>query len=223
MAAALCLSACNFIRYTGDVSLTGAKALKSSGTFLTKSYDAADFAEINISVPAKIIYTSGAPLVEINAPDNYLELISVSNNAGVLEISMDAKHSDDEITVTVRSSQLNSLTVKGAADFSAPEGIVSEKDFSTTISGAAELEISSLKASAVDLDISGAADLDISGIDCSSLDISVSGAGNGRLAGTVSGHAAVTLSGAGHMDLRDLTAASLSPTVKGVGVIRTGE
>jgi len=208
--------------------------------------DIKDFKALEVSLSAKIDYQCGvAPYLEISGPSKkLLESVEVIEKDGVLTIGMKKGSSLQNIRrvrVRVGSNSISSIDLPGAVKFATHGPVRSNGDFSLTVSGAAEAEVSEVEADAVTLKLSGAGSLsandvkcksmkstmsgtgglDVLGLDCSGmLEVSVNGVGGATFEGRADS-ASLKLNGAGVIDVKKLDCKNVRPSLNGVGRIIT--
>ena len=230
-AALLLLPSCRFIHisdkaaeeFENSFTLGGksAERIKASDNYITRNETTGEFHSLKSNLPGKIDYTPGDCAVTIYGPDNVLDHITVTNENGVLEIKSNLYRITNLkklISVKVSSPVIEQLSFNGAVDFNAPDGITA-LNFSATLNGAGDINISGLQANEAVLTVNGAADATIKGLDCDYLQVAINGAGDATLAGKA-GNANLTISGAGDIDAEKLECPDVSTNVRGVGSIK---
>lgn len=204
-----------------DVFQGGNEKITASDNYITRNDVTGEFHAISCNLPAEVIYIPGDCSIKIYGPDNIVEKVSVNNQNGRLEIRSGAqriRNLKKGFTVTVFSPVIESLTLNGAVNFKAPEGITA-LNFDATLNGAGDLEIQGLQASEAEVTINGAADAKINGIDCDYLRIGIFGAGDASLSGKA-GRANLNISGTGDINAKKLECADLNTSVRGIGSIK---
>ena len=230
--ALLLLPSCRFVRISDELNEkalqegfnrngeSSSKGITASNNYITREDVTGEFHSLTCNLPGDVIYTPGDCAVKINAPDNVLDYVSVTNDNGTLQIKSNLGRIRNlkKITVTVSSPVLESVNFNGAVDFNAPDGITA-LSFDAVVNGAGDINIDGLEASEVKVTVNGAGDAKINQIDCDVLTVSINGAGDAVLAGK-SGSAELSISGAGDIDARGLECADINSRVRGVGSIR---
>jgi len=204
------LSSCTFFSVTNENEIFGNRPrLKAEGEQLTKVYPVGDFSSIDCGIVCDVRYTQSSAKVELNAPENIHEEVSLSvDEDGVLSVSFRNRWYTDsslkgKICLTVSSEKLDSVSIRGAATFTAPQGIKGE-NFYMSVSGAGDVYIDGLEmAGDAKFGISGAAKMDVDELSCKNLKVNVSGAGDCEFSGRAE-EGDVSVSGAGDVDLREL-------------------
>ena len=194
--------------------------ITASDNYITQYETTGEFHAITCNLPGDVIYTPGECAVSINAPDNVLELVTVRNENGTLQIKANAGRIRNlkKITINVSSPVLEELNFNGAVDFNAPEGITA-LDFNAVVNGAGDIDIKGLKADNASLIVNGAGDATIKDLDCESISVAINGAGDAVLSGRA-GRAGLSIAGAGDIDARELNCSDIDTKVRGVGSIR---
>ena len=229
-AALLFLPSCRFIHVSDELnekalqegfSWNGesSKSITASNNYITREEVTGEFHSLSCNLPGDVIYTPGDCAVKINAPDNVLDCVTVTNENGTLQIKSNLGRIRNlkKITVTVSSPVLESVNFNGAVDFNAPQGITALR-FDAIVNGAGDIEIDGMQASDVSVTVNGAGDATISGIDCENLSVSINGAGDAKVSGKA-GSAELAISGAGDIDARELDCEDINSKVRGVGSI----
>lgn len=195
--------------------------ITASDNYITRDEVTGEFHGLVCNLPGDVIYTPGECAVSIYAPDNVLDIVSVRNENGTLEIKTSTTRirNLNKVKINVSSPVLESLTFNGAVDFNAPQGITA-LDFNATVNGAGDIDINGLKSGNAAFNINGAGDARVSGIDCDELAVAIAGAGDAVVSGSVSGKASMNISGAGDIDARELQCGSFSSQVRGIGSVK---
>jgi len=226
--ALLTLPSCRFITLSDELAkdinteingTDSGERLTASDNFITREDVTGDFHSITSNLPAEIIYTPGDCGVTLYGPDNVLDLITVTNENGRLNIKVSNQRIRNlkKLVVNVSSPVLEELTINGASDFKAPQGVTA-LDFKLTVNGAGDIEIKGLKADSVKCSVNGAGDADIHSLDCEQLNLSINGAGDATLSGKAVS-ADLSISGAGNIDAKDLDCNDIKTRVRGIGSI----
>lgn len=235
LAAALLLTlpSCRFVRLSNDLkneirengyTINGEGAgerITASDNYITRDEVTGEFHGLVCNLPGDVIYTPGECAVSIYAPDNVLDLVTVRNENGTLEIKTNTTRIRNlkHVKINISSPVLENVVFNGAVDFNAPQGITA-LDFSATVNGAGDIDINGLKSGNASLNVNGAGDATISGIDCDDLQVAIAGAGDAVVSGRVSGKANLSISGAGDIDARELQCADIDSKVRGVGSVK---
>ena len=193
----------------------------ASDNYITRNDVTGEFSALECNLPGDVIYTPGDCAVSIYAPDNILDIVTVRNQNGTLEIKTNTSRIRNlkHVKINISSPVLENVVFNGAVDFNAPQGITS-LDFRATVNGAGDIDINGLQSSKAALIVNGAGDATISGIDCDELQVAIAGAGDAIVSGRVSGKANLSISGAGDIDARELQCTDIDTKVRGVGSVK---
>lgn len=221
--ALIAVCACNFITVDGK-SLEEKISIKSrfvaSKTIIEKTYSVEKFDRIDCAGSFDIDYTAGQCYLNIAAPDNVLEHIIVEFENGCLKVKMDKSFriiNLQKIQMTVHCPKLNGVSISGAGDFNAVDGIKAD-DLNVKISGAGDFEANGIKADNISISISGTGDVEADNIDCEKISTWISGAGDIELSGKAK-TADIRISGAGDIDIRNLKADNTDTRISGAGKV----
>ena len=193
----------------------------ASDNYITRNDVTGEFSALECNLPGDVIYTPGDCAVSIYAPDNILDIVTVRNLNGTLEIKTNTSRIRNlkHVKINISSPVLENVVFNGAVDFNAPQGITA-LDFRATVNGAGDIDINGLQSSKAALIVNGAGDATISGIDCDDLQVAIAGAGDAIVSGRVSGKANLSISGAGDIDARELQCDDIDSKVRGVGSVK---
>ena len=229
----LTLPSCRFITLSEDlenkirengVTLNGenyGERITASDNYITRNDVTGEFHGLVCNLPGDVIYTPGECAVSIYAPDNILDIVTVRNENGTLEIKTNTSRIRNlrHVKINVSSPVLENLVFNGAVDFNAPQGITA-LDFNATVNGAGDIDINGLRSGNATLSVNGAGDATINGIDCDELTVAIAGAGDAVVTGRVNGTANLSISGAGDIDARELQCDDINSKVRGVGSVK---
>ena len=193
----------------------------ASDNYITRNDVTGEFSALECNLPGDVIYTPGDCAASIYAPDNILDIVTVRNQNGTLEIKTNTSRISNlkHVKINISSPVLENVVFNGAVDFNAPQGITA-LDFRATVNGAGDIDINGLQSSKAALIVNGAGDATISGIDCDDLQVAIAGAGDAIVSGRVSGKANLSISGAGDIDARELQCTDIDTKVRGVGSVK---
>ena len=228
----LILPSCRFIsvseeakeKLKNNFSMNGESSgerIIASDNYITRNDVTGEFSALECNLPGDVIYTPGECAVSIYAPDNILDIVTVRNQNGTLEIKTNTSRIRNlrHVKINISSPVLENVVFNGAVDFNAPQGITA-LDFRATVNGAGDIDINGLQSSKAALIVNGAGDATISGIDCDELQVAIAGAGDAIVSGRVSGKANLSISGAGDIDARELQCTDIDSKVRGVGSVK---
>ena len=193
----------------------------ASDNYPTRNDVTGELSALECNLPGDVIYTPGDCAVSIYAPDNILDIVTVRNQNGTLEIKTNTSRIRNlkHVKINISSPVLENVVFNGAVDFNAPQGITA-LDFRATVNGAGDIDINGLSSGNAALIVNGAGDANISRIDCDELEGTIAGAGDAILSGRVSGQANLSISGAGDIDARELNCADINSKVRGIGSVK---
>lgn len=202
----------------------GGQVAQSSGTPSARTYDAKDFTGVEVRGSDDVqVRTADAFSVRAEGDSKVLDELEVRVVNGQLQVGrkdsdrgwMWGNHNDKGVKVYVTLPHLTSASVAGSGNLDADRG---EGDFRAAIAGSGNLNVASVQAKNIALDIAGSGDLRVAGtaahlsasiagsgdIDAKGLTATsakVSIAGSGNVSGTVNGEANVSLIGSGDAEL----------------------
>jgi hypothetical protein len=188
----LSLSACQIV-ITND-----SKSVSGSGNSRTESRSVSNFQQISSNLPAQINITQGdRESLSITAEDNILSKIETRVVNGQLELTLkDNKNiqTTQPIQVDLQLKTVNSMDFAGAAMVKASE--INADRLEINSSGANSIEIDSLQAKQLNLDLSGTGKILLSGqVDTQT--VSLSGVGAYTASKLETQNAEIELSGTG--------------------------
>ena len=232
----LTLPSCRFIKISDELKEEMKNGIKENGyiqngesgeritasdNYITRDEVTGEFQGLVCNLPGDVIYTPGECAVSIYAPDNVLDLVTVRNENGILNIKTSTTRIRNlsKVKINVSSPVLENVVFNGAVDFNAPQGITA-LDFRATVNGAGDIDINGLSSGNAALIVNGAGDANISRIDCDELEVAIAGAGDAVLSGRVNGRANLSISGAGDIDARELNCADINSKVHGIGSVK---
>jgi hypothetical protein len=189
------LPGCYGVNINGNI--TGSQNLE------TREYDFTDFNRIEILSPFAVeISRSNDYAVSVTANDNLYEYIDVTQSGNTLRIRLRPFLSFRSTTLRAEITlpELISIEMSGASSGNVAD-FQTDKDVDITVSGASRLEIVSLQAADVTVEISGASRA--SGfVKCENTSVEVSGASSLELDGSAEG-ARLEASGASSLRLQE--------------------
>lgn len=204
-----------------DVFQGGSEKITASDNYITRKDTTGEFHAITCNLPAEVIYVPGNCGISIYGPDNVLEKISVKNHNGTLEIKSGVqrlRNIKKGFIVTVSSPVLESVTLNGAVNFKANDGITA-LDFEGVVNGAGDFRVKGLHSDRASLTVNGAGDATLDDLDCESVKFSINGAGDCKLSGRAES-ASLSISGAGDIDATKLVCPDVTTSVRGLGSIK---
>lgn len=173
------------------VTSCSAKTIKGSDNIIKREVSISDFDEVSVSTGIRVVYTTGAKAkATIQAPDNIMEYVRVSNDGNELNIGL-KRHNGSinfngnfAVTVYISSRALhevetssgssftaNGLSVNGDLDLSSSSGssirlenVSVTNDLDLDSSSGSTITIEGAKAAKIDIDASSASSVNVSGI-----------------------------------------------------------
>ena len=120
----------------------------ASDNYITRNDVTGEFSALECNLPGDVIYTPGECAVSIYAPDNILDIVTVRNQNGTLEIKTNTSRIRNlkHVKINISSPVLENVVFNGAVDFNAPQGITA-LDFRATVNGAGDIDINGLQSS----------------------------------------------------------------------------
>jgi hypothetical protein len=220
------MSSCTFIKINPK-SFDGIKTnnVVGSSNLVSKTLTVPQFTGIDASTAVDIIYTAteGEPTIDVNAPDNIMEMLEfrVDPESGILYVGFQdqKKTSFSKVSVKASSATLESLSLRGAGDFSSPN-MLECKSMTVKIFGAGDVDFRGLRCeNEFSVDVMGAGDIDVTGLSCQKAKVGVMGAGDVVLEGQA-GEASLSIAGAGDIDVSRLACDNIQSSVSGVGSVK---
>ena len=172
-----------------------------SGTPKTEDRPLAGFESIEVggAMTLAVTVAEGAHKVTVSGDDNIVPLVTTTVVGTALKIELDQPvRPKTPLTVTVSAPKVSSLSLGGAIEATITG--VSGESFAATVSGAGSLKGRGI-VNKLDLSVNGAADADLSSLKAADVTVSVSGAAevgvhaDKTLNVTVSGAASVSYGG----------------------------
>ncbi len=148
--------------------------LSGSGNLETEPRDVAAFSRLEVSGALRVTVTvdpAAATSVEVTFDDNLLDRITtrVANDTLVVKSEGNYRVSRSGRGIDVVTPTLTEIRVSGASDVT---GFGDATTIDHDVSGASDVDLSSLRAAAINLDVSGASDVIINVLDDVSGDVS---------------------------------------------------
>ncbi len=189
-----------------------------SGEVVTEKRDVRDFDSVKLTGAGTIFITqTGEESLSIEAEDNILPLLTSEVNGRQLELGVEhgahlGKHAPIRYYLTVKD--LRGLSVSGAGNVQL--STLTTDTLRIMISGAGDLQTPALTAGTLEIAISGAGKVAVNSLTANTLDVVISGTGSVTLAG----HAArqtVSIPGAGSYHAEELVTDQARVKVSGAG------
>ena len=227
LVATLCCATACAQQYEHTTSTGGSikKHIKASRTYVTKEYRTADFAKIQLTGSADIVFEQrqGKTLVEVYTSDNVLEALDIAVDGSMLKIGFKKgyKVSYNELKVKVQSPRMEGIYISGSGDVDLKSGVKSDR-MVLSIAGSGDIDVADLTATDLEVSIAGSGDVEGDRIKCSSLKASIAGSGDIDLERLVASTVKASIAGSGTMELKG--AADVAHySVAGSGDIKASE
>lgn len=218
------LSSCTFVRINNKAFNKAVSGrVYPSQTVTTSTYSVPQFTGIDASIAVDVEYimTESDPMVEIEAPENYIDHLYFPVEDGILKVRFDddRRYAYHKIRVKVSSATLESLTIRGAGDFKTSSGIDCSK-MDVQIFGAGDVTMDQLNCEGeFNVQLAGAGDIYARGLSCQAVKAAVLGAGDVLLTGNA-GSADLKIAGAGDIDISGLDCENVSTSISGAGKVK---
>ena len=201
------------------------KKLRGKGEKVTNqvAITAVDDLDIEASVKTIITVTPGAqPSLKLMGYGNILQHIKTSVQGNKLRVYTDLDNSwsidkHDGTTIELVLPSLANLDFSGASDAEI-HGSVTGPKFHTSISGSGKLVADNISSTEFSTEISGAADVDVKGGTVQKVDYEISGAGKVSSFPLQAADVSVSISGAAKADITAIH--SLTVSISGAGKIK---
>lgn len=228
--AALCLALCALgsCKRTDIYETVKAVAIAEVDTtgFASRTVQTNAFTAVEADCFADIAYRQTAagtpPRVELKAPAEVLDHISVMTDDNVLSLRVDRRYRMPEravVVVSVYSPFVSSFSLRGGKCLRLGRMKISSP-LNLSLDGVGALTSESVEAHEVNVTLNGAGCIDLRGISTQRLSAELDGAGSITLQGRCA-EAFLELNGAGHIDVTQLQSAHKAQrTINGVGAIK---
>ncbi len=169
----------------GSVSSYSSAKTTSVGNVVTRTVSVDKFTKIEASRGVDVYFTpkkSGAPEVEIMAPENLIGYVSVTTTKDALYVSVNTKNSPrvkiTDCRVYVKAAGVNSFGTSSSSDIYI-EGDISHKEaLSFRASSSGDIKTKNLTAPVIDLAASSSADIESGNCNGNTLNIAASSSGD---------------------------------------------
>ncbi len=174
-----------------------------------------------------MVYVPGEDCaVELKTHTELFDLLEYNIENEILDISLKSFKINKRIktlVLTIQAPVLELVSISGACDFTAKEGIIAEA-MSIKASGASDISINGAVADTLTLKISGASDVTFDNSKASYMGMTVSGASDVTIDNLVASYLDMTVSGASDITIKDLYADYLNVIAAGAADLKfTGE
>ena len=215
MIGTLALTACTVRMFNG-----GGKIIEASDNIVTTEYELDAFEEVDMHVVGNVVLIQSDSIngmVELTAPDNYIELYKFDSKNGKLGIGFTKDniniHTKD-VKITVYTTKLNTVHNSGTASMSMDS--LNTDRLEVKNSGVGSFMLNKVVANDVTVRCSGVGDVAISG-QCDNADLSCSGTGHIRAKDLKSQNTKARVSGVGSISCH--ATEYLDGKVTGVGLL----
>jgi len=209
--------------------------VEGNGNITIETRELKAFDQIEVSGGFTVILSQGtATLIEVEADENLIDLISTNVKGGVLTIkSKESIRGSKDIKIFVEARDLTKISLSGAVELTTSDGFTTKhlkidgsgastlnmmlnvESLDAELSGANNVTLNG-KAKSFYAKLTGASDLKAFGFEVNELEIKVSGAGDARV--SVRDKLKVNISGAGSVAYRgDPT---IEQSISGAGSLR---
>jgi hypothetical protein len=198
----MALASCTSCKWEWHDKVLGVKLIEASKTIVTKTYNLKPFEEITMRCVGNMeVIQSDTKngVVELTAPDNYIELFKFESDNGTLDIDFSRNGvniHDKNVMIKVYTTDLIAFKNSGAANVSI--GSLDTDKLYLKNTGVGHFTIHKLIANEVEVSCSGVGDINISG---------------------QTDDASLTCSGVGNILAEDLKALNVKALVSGIGNI----
>ncbi|MBQ9216142.1 MAG: DUF2807 domain-containing protein [Prevotella sp.] len=204
-----------------SINVNGLNKIKPSDNIVKKEYKLDKFNEVTTHVVGNIKLIQSEEkdgLVELSAPENYIELFSIKSKGEKLEISYAKNNLNLEgknVNITVYTSDLLKIKNSGVASISLDSLDTDELDVEN--SGVGTIKLNKIQADKISVKCSGVGDIAIDGV-TQEADLTCSGVGNIKAQGLKANKANANVSGVGGITC--YASEYLDGKVTGVGSLR---
>jgi hypothetical protein len=195
------------------------KSVSGSGRLAQDKRAVTGFHALAVSLPGTVTLLQGnSEGVEIEADDNLLPVIEAVVENGELRLRIARGYrlsGSNRIRLTVHARQIDSLSLSGSAELTAPSLQTSRLD--STIAGSGRITVSDLRSERLTVSISGSGDFEARG-SSQTLEANIAGSGNLRLPRCAVQNATVDIAGSGDATL--WVRQALAVSIAGSGDVR---
>lgn len=177
-----------------------------------------DFNGINLTGAFDVVYIPGDYCsVEVTTHPEVFDMIKGKLEDGILNMSLKSASmmGIETFKLTIQAPELDFISVSGACDFTAEEGIIA-KTISIISSGASDIYISRATADLMAFKVSGTSDVTVDNMNVNYLDMSVAGGAGVTIKGLYTDYLGISAVGASDVTIGDLD-------VNYLNVLATGE
>ena len=184
---------CTLLLMSGSmVTSCSAKTIKGSDNIIKREVSVSDFDEVSVSTGIRVVYTTGLTAkATIQAPDNILEYVNVTNDGNELNVGLKHKrgginfNGNFVVTVYISSKTLREVETSSGSSFTAKDlNLSGDLELSSSSGSSIRLDNVSV-TNDLDLDASSGSTITIDGAKATKIDIDASSASNINVSGIV--------------------------------------
>ena len=197
------------------------KQVIGNGTPAEKSFDLPAFRSIKVAGSTDVIFSQGPQQVVLSTDENLIDLFEVEVQDGVLRIGVKKGSSystKSKTFVRVSSPDLNGIKIAGSGDCVIKGGLLTDGDFSFSVSGSGDLEADTIECKNFVSHISGSGDIEVESLNAAAADVKINGSGDVKIKCRKVGDVTAMINGSGDITLLG-SARSLNSKVNGSGDI----
>ncbi len=175
---------CSLLMLSGSiVTSCSAKTIKGSDNIIKREIKVSDFDEVSVSTGVRVVYTTGSTAkATIQAPDNLMEYVSISNDGKELNVTMKRHRGNISfngnfcVTVYISSKALHEVETSSGSSFTAT-GLNVTGDLELSSSSGSSIKLENVNVTNdLDLDSSSGSTITIKGAKAAKIDIDASSA-----------------------------------------------
>lgn len=190
------------------------------GGLVTKPVALGEFSNVELSVPAKLIYSQDEEYsIEVVAQENIISVLDFQKTGNRLSIGLTKGFvlgSFKPIRIMITSPDISDLVINGAGEIIAESSIRSAL-LTLQINGSGKFEISQVDVTKIIGTINGSGNIAVAGGASSEEELSIIGSGNINFSGMQSQQAKVSIGGSGN--IRVNASQKLDVTISGSGSV----
>lgn len=208
------------IGFVSSCTLYQGDSIKPSKNRITRTYRVTDFNKVEINTVADVNYrqsTDGTVSVEINGSDNIVALMKVNIKNNLLTISASEKFrlNKKNVTISIISPQLNSVSFKGVGNFSVKDSLIVD-DLYMENKGVGDIFVDHLKGNKVTIYSSGVGNVTLKG-EVNEAYLNSKGVGNIEAGSLIANKVDAHAKGIG--DIKCYATSAINASSKGIGSI----
>lgn len=200
--------------------------ISPSRNYVTQNYDLKSFTSIvsNSIIDVEYTQSSGYTRVEVTAPENLMQYVTISKSGSQLNIDCKKFNTKNftgkyHITAKVTAPSVNKFTLNGTGDLTFMNALNSKGSITLTSNGTGDIEGPTVICAELNASSNGTGDIDISSIDCKSAKLNLVGTGDIDIISLRADNAEIGVAGTGDVELKTLSATSIAARLSGTGDI----